>query len=117
MRLRKAAQRAVKSERFSLARWWSNKYKRPPNDPLFLGKSEAFWLQEMFEDIYERKAELEAQLEDETLRLEERRVLSQKLRAILRSLGEKDVTKGEDSLIDKWEAELEAGITPDLDEA
>lgn len=70
----------------------------------------------MFEDVYERKADLEHQLEDGSLRLEERRSISTRLRGILRALGEHDWTMGEDPLIDKWEKELDAGIVPDLDE-
>lgn len=70
----------------------------------------------MFEDVYEQKVDLERQLESDSIRLEEKRILSQRLRGIYKALGEYDLTMGEDPLIDKWEAELDAGITPDLDE-
>lgn len=71
----------------------------------------------MYEDVYDRKQDLERQLDDETLRFEDRRNLSQTLRKIYEVLGEEeDAVLGEDPLIDKWEQELEAGITPDLDE-
>ena len=70
----------------------------------------------MFEDIYDRKFELEKQLRDDATRFEDRRNISQSLRAIYKALGEEDITQGEDPLIDKWERELAAGITPDLDD-
>lgn len=70
----------------------------------------------MFADVYEQKFDLEAQLREDGLKFEERRSISQKLRGIYKALGEDDLTMGEDPLIDKWEAELDAGITPDLDE-
>lgn len=115
-RLKRSAKRTVEDDRFNLERWWSKKYSRPPNDPLFLEKSEAYWLRDMFTDVYDRKTDLEEQLASDTLKFEERRSISTKLRAIYKALGEHDETVGEDSLIDKWERELDAGITPDLNE-
>jgi hypothetical protein len=70
----------------------------------------------MYEDIYEQKVDLEKQLEDDALKLEERRSISERLRSIYKALGEKDLTQGEDPLADKWDREWEQGITPDFDE-
>ena len=70
----------------------------------------------MYEDIFEKKAELEGLLDDADLRHEERRRLSKQLRSIMKALGEPDPTLGEDPLIDKWERELAEGKTPDLNE-
>jgi len=70
----------------------------------------------MFRDVYEQKVDLERQLEDDALKFEERRSISRRLRGIYKALGERDTTMGEDPLADRWEAQLAAGITPDLDE-
>lgn len=70
----------------------------------------------MYEDIYDRKIELERQLENEMLRMDDRREIGQRLRKVYAALGEDDLTQGEDPLIDKWERELEEGLMPDLDE-
>lgn len=114
--VKRQAKRTVEGDSFDITRWWSKKYNRPPNDPLFLERPEACWVREMYEDVYDRKVEIEGLLEDETLKFDERRMYSQKLRAIYKALGEQDVTMGEDPLADKWERELAAGITPNLDE-
>lgn len=70
----------------------------------------------MYADLYERKRELEAQLDDEDTRIDQQRQVSKRLRSIYKALGEEDQTMGEDPLIDKWERELEADIRPDLNE-
>ena len=113
-RLKKSAKKAVESGTTYVRRWWSNKYKRPSNDPLFESRSLAAWVREMYEDLYERRAEIETALEDEVTPLRERSALTARLQNINKILDEEEYT--DDPLIDKWEAELEAGITPDLDE-
>lgn len=68
----------------------------------------------MYEDAYDRVRELEASLEDDELKLDERRRVSEQLRKLYRALGEK--APSEDELVDKWEQELAEGKIPDLDE-
>lgn len=114
--IKRLAKRTVESDVFDIARWWSKKYSRPPNDLLFLEKPESFWIREMYEDTYDRKVELETLLEDESLKHEDRRLYSKRLRSIYKALGEGDPTMGEDPLIDKWEREMAEGLTPNLDE-
>ena len=46
--LRDLAQRNI--ERDALRRWWCDKYRLPPQDPRFLGASEAELLVELMED-------------------------------------------------------------------
>lgn len=99
-----------------VSRWWSQKYRRPPNDPLFESRPLLAWVREMYEDAYEKAGDLEALLDDPDTRQEERRAISQKLRKLYKALGERDTTWGEDPLIDKWERELAEGKIPDLEE-
>lgn len=54
-------------------------------------------------------------LDDDNLKLEERRTITEKLRSIAKSLGE-DIGHGSDPLADKWEREIAEGKTPDFDE-
>ena len=68
----------------------------------------------MYEDIYSEVADIESLLDDDNVRQEERRRLSDKLRRLKRMLGEE--VASEDDLIDKWEREIAEGRTPDLDE-
>lgn len=74
------------------------------------------WLKDMYSDVYERKVELEQELEKDDIKFEERRDISKKLRSIYKALGEGESVDPEDALIDKWEKELAEGLTPDLDE-
>jgi hypothetical protein len=72
-------------------------------------------MREMYEDLYERKAELEALLADEMTPMRERTTLMARLRRLNKILDE-DLEVSDDPLVDKWEAELAAGRIPDLDE-
>lgn len=111
-----AKRKVEDDDTFDLRRWWAKKYDRPSNDPRFLERPSAVWIQEMYEDAYTRKEDLESQLEDEGLKMENKRELRQKLRGLYAALGEGDETQGDDPLVDKWEREFEAGFVPDLDE-
>ena len=67
---------------------------------------------EMYEDALLEKEELLSDLEQDAADVS---VISARLMVIDEFLGENTEEIGDD-LIDKWEAELAAGITPDLDE-
>ncbi len=114
-RQKRSAKKAVSEGSSYIRRWWSNKYKRPPTDPLFEASSLAEWVHEMYEDLYERKAEIEAQLEDEMTPMKERTFLMTRLRNVNKILQE-DLKDSDDPLIDRWEQELLEGKVPDLDE-
>lgn len=75
----------------------------------------AVWVREMYEDAYERRQELETLLDDPDLRQEDKRRYSAQLRKMHIALGEADPTKGEDPLVDMWEAQMARGEVPDLD--
>lgn len=116
-RIKRQAKRIVETGDLEVRRWWSNKYNRPHNDPLFSSRPIHAWISEMYVDVYERVQGLETLLEDPDMRQEERRNTSQRLRKLYRLLGEdEDKAIGEDPLIDKWEKEMLEGKTPDLDE-
>ncbi len=114
-RLKAEAKRAVEGGASFIRRWWSHKYKLPTNDSRFEERSIAEWMCEMYEDLYERKAEIEIQLVDEMTPMRERTSLMARLRKLNKMLDE-ELEVSDDPLIDKWEAELESGVTPDLDE-
>lgn len=94
-----------------LARWWSKKYKLPPNHELFVNRSQADLLQEMWEDMYQRREEIEDDLEHGC---GDQAELLKQLMDLNRAIeGEGEA---EDALADKWERELEMGIIPDFNE-
>jgi len=95
-----------------LKKWWTNKYKLPANHDLFVGQSESELALEMFEDMLLRKQEI---LDDlETSDSKNANELYRQLNALNAALGEGEVVQ--DDLVDRWEKELEQGITPDLNE-
>lgn len=112
-RVRQRAEREVESGLSSLKRWWSGKYKLPPNHALFLEQSVAELNQEMIEDLLVRKRELLAALADEDQSIKEQQELSRQLRAVLAALG--DPIDTGDELVDQWEQDLEEGRVPDLE--
>ncbi len=116
-RIKRQAKRTVDQGHLDVRRWWSSKYSRPHNDPLFGTRPIHAWISEMYEDAYERVRDLETLLDDPDIRQEERRNLSQRLRKLYKMLGETDEDKaiGEDPLIDQWEKDLDEGRMPDLD--
>ncbi len=114
-RLKRQAKKAVSGGSSYIRRWWSQKYKRPANDPLFEERSMSEWVREMYEDFYERKAEIVSQLEDDMTPMSEKSSLIARLEGINKALGE-DLDYSADPLADKWERELKDGIEPDLDE-
>lgn len=95
-----------------MKKWWTNKYKLPANHDLFVGQSESELALEMFEDMLLRKQEI---LDDlETSDSKNANELYRQLNALNAALGEGEVVQ--DDLVDRWEKELEQGITPDLNE-
>lgn len=70
--------------------------------------------QEMYEDMIIRREELESMLQEAEEKKDPRSSIMEAITAINRALGESDFV--EDALIDKWEAQLEAGEIPNLDE-
>lgn len=114
-RIKRQAKKAVDGGSSYIRRWWSNKYKRPSSDPLFEQRSLSEWVSEMYEDLYERKAEFQAQLEDDMTPLGEKSSLMARLERINKILGE-DLDQVADPLVDKWEKQIQAGEEPDLDE-
>lgn len=87
-----------------------DKYKQPSNHELFQTRSWAEWQIEMYEDLYVRRDELKAQMENADV--DQRKALKA-LTAIEALLGEGDGEQ--DSLVDRWEAELAEGRIPDLE--
>ena len=73
-RLKRQAKRAVNDGASYVHRWWSQKYKRPANDPLFEERGMSEWVREMYEDLYERKAEIVSQLEDDMTPMREKSI-------------------------------------------
>lgn len=108
------ARTRVESGRTFLEHWWSERFKLPTNHPLLQKLTNAELSQLIWEAMYERKAEIERQLDDDRTPRQQVAELYSQLARIQRALGE-DVDCG-DPLIDKWERELEQGIIPDLDE-
>ena len=115
-RLKNEAKRTINKGSSYLRRWWSQKYNRPTNDPLFTNRPLAVWAREMFEDVYEERRSVLAQLEDEDIKSRERERLNGQLRRLNTALGEDPFEASSDPLVDKWLREIDAGITPDLDE-
>jgi len=108
--LKRRAQRNVERGTVAMRRWWCKKYNRPPNDPLYLNRSTASINQELYEDLFSRKDEIEQAIENNEGTAESNLGM---LNAIRKALGEDEVSN--DPLWDQWEADLEAGREPDLD--
>ena len=71
---------------------------------------------EMYEDAFQKRAELLRKLKDpdSVLSIKEANEMQTQLAALNRSLGQEEEVA--DELIDKWERELAEGKTPNLDE-
>lgn len=112
-RVRQRAEREIESGIAVLKRWWTQKYKLPPNHSLFLDQSVTELNQEMLCDLLVRKREILAELKNEDTRMRERQELIRQLHVVNEALGDPD--EAEDDLIDQWEKDLEEGRTPDLE--
>ena len=94
---------------------WSNKYKLPPNHPLFLDRSVGAHLTEYFRDYKNRKEELQAQV-DILSQPEERTKTIEAIAEIDRMLGYvEDLAGSGDPLADLWEKQFQMGEEPDLE--
>lgn len=116
VRIKKTARENVESGIAGLKRWWSKKYKLPPNHELFLNQNIGELNLEMYEDWMVRKDELEDLMlnRPELFDPSQMRGMQRELDSLNAALGENDFV--EDDLIDKWERELAEGKTPDLTE-
>lgn len=111
-RLQKLAEKNLERGHARLRRWWSRKYNRPPNDPMFEDQAEAELQLEMFEDLLLQRERIIEKLRTH-LDPRERLDLKERLQEIDEVFDYK-VELGEDELIDEWEKDIEAGRTPDL---
>lgn len=109
-RLKATARENLRSGNERVRRWWCDKYKRPPNHPLFVGRSYADWTVEMVEDLLERRDEIEQQIKDGLLPASKGDLILQR---IAEALGEE--TEGGDALFDQWERDIAEGRIPDLE--
>lgn len=92
-----------------IKRWWSKKYNRPPNDPLFQNRSIAEHIAEMYEDLLSRRDELYEELKANPI---DSAGVMKHIDQINRILGEE--SEEEDPLVAEWEAALERGEEPDI---
>ena len=118
MRIRSRAKACAEDGDSTLSRWWANKYKRPPNDPLYRRRTLASLVQEMFEDLYvSRTAVLDALQRASGTRAND---LQEQLAAINRALaepsklGDGPMLTG-DAVVDEWEEQLARGEMPDFE--
>ena len=111
-RLQKLAEKNLEGGLARIKRWWSRKYNRPPNDPMFTNQTPAELQLEMFEDLLWQREDILEQLE-KTVDSRERADLRERLGSI-NEIFDYKVDMGEDDLIDEWERDLEEGRIPDL---
>jgi len=86
-----------------------DKYKLPPNDPRFESRSWVDWQVEMFEDLYVRRETIKAQMAEGTADNTKATKALQAIEAVL-GIG----SGADDTLVDRWEKDLEEGRVPDL---
>lgn len=109
-RLKQQAKDNRKTGSYYLKQWWVRKYDRPINDPLFQGQTEGALQLEWFEDLYQQREEILANLEN---KVGDQDTLLRHLNAINSALDiEPEV---QDDLVEYWENEVLAGRIPDLD--
>lgn len=109
-RLKARAQKSLDSGLAQIKKWWSDRYKLPPNHELFLSMSVAEHTQEMYEDLMIQREDVRRSLERGD---GDRKALLEQLTAVERALG--DDAQVEDELVDQWERDLEEGRIPDLE--
>jgi hypothetical protein len=107
--LKARAKKSLDDGEVQIKRWWSDRYKLPPNHDLFQSLSFAEHTQEMYEDLMFRREEIERSLAENEGGSE---VLMKQLSIINKVL---DDEEPEDDLFDQWERDLEEGRIPDLD--
>lgn len=120
-RLRREARRRHKSGESALQLWWSKKYSRPPNDPLYYRQSRPRLFLEWLTELWSEKEKLEARLQEADS--SERGDLLEMLESVNIVLGVQKPAEDEpdgfkssgDPLADEWERQLLRGEMPDLD--
>lgn len=115
-RLKKLAEKNLKTGVLRWTDWWCKKYKLPPNHPLLLNRSVAELELEFYEDLQIERDRILEQIHDEDSNLDtkQRDEIYVRLNRINEILGYP--VEVQDDLIDKWERELAAGQIPDLNE-
>lgn len=109
-RLKARAQKSLDDGMVQIKRWWTERYKLPPNHELFTTLSLAEHMQDMYEDLMFRREEIQHSLEEGD---GDQKTLLQQLTIVNKALGDKQ--ESEDDLFDQWERDLEEGRIPDLD--
>lgn len=107
--LKRKAKSALNDGSANIRNWWMRKYEMPPTHDLFVAQTQAALLQEMFEDLYRKRAEVEKDLDES---LENREGLLKQLQGLNKALDEE---QDSDDLFDEWEEALARGEIPDLD--
>jgi hypothetical protein len=98
-----------------LKRWWVRNYKLPPNHELFLSMTPVDLYRDYFEHLLDRKEQLKLERK-EAKETRARYDIDEQIRSIDVALGlSQEEIHGSDPLIDKWEAEFEKGIIPDME--
>jgi len=111
-RLQKTAQKPPDTDLGVVQSWWSDKYNRPGNDPLFLDRSFALHVREFLTDLVEVKEQLESRIKHATNR-EDEMTMREGLETINKLLGIKSTSLR--SWQDEVEAALEDGRLPEWD--
>ena len=111
-RLKARAKKSLDDGLAQIKRWWSERYKLPPNHELFMNQSLAEHTQEMYEDLMFKRDDIRRNLESGGHSSEESQALLEQLNVINKALG--DDEEVQDTLFDEWERELEEGRIPDL---
>ena len=109
-RLKRTAHKSLDDSSVQIKRWWSERYKLPPNHELFTSVSLAEHTLEMYEDLMFRREEIRRSLDEHD---GDQKILMEQLVLINRALGE--AVEHEDDLFEQWERDLEAGRVPDLE--
>jgi hypothetical protein len=97
----------------SLALWWTRKYNRPANDPLFMQRNFADLLSELFDDHYAKRNEIIELLKTQPSNRKELEEQVVALEQILGIRGENDNEFWYDPLVEQWEAAVRDGRTPE----
>lgn len=101
-----------------MEKWFINKYKLPPNHPLFVDQPIAIHLRSFYEDQLDEKDLIELRLKEEHIQITERTKLTSILREIndlFISESESKSVVGKDLLAEYWEKQMENGEEPNLD--
>lgn len=117
-RLRKKAAREAKGSTITwLKSWWTDKYQRPANHPLFTGRSLGSLMYEMLLDYHKKRSELVEQTRH--AKGMDLGKIQDAINAITAFLGDaKDpdtAFETTDPVVAAWEAAIERGENPDWD--